>query len=253
MKAVIIDDAEKARIALRSDLKTYCPGVEVIGEGEGVVTGLDLILRLKPALVFLDIRMSDGTGFDLLEQIKAQKTGNFKVIFTTAYNEYAIKAFKFSAIDYLLKPIDAEELKQAVDRITDQERTSVPSPDRLDFLLDSFKDIQASTKKIALASTDKIQIVSLADIIRCESQRNYTLFLLTGNRSILVTKTLKDYDDMLEEYGFLRVHHSHLINLKHMKEFVKTEGGFVLMSDASQVPVSVRKKEQLLKLLGLMS
>lgn len=250
MRAVIIDDTEKARIALRSDLRTYCTQVEIVGEADGIVSGMQLILEKRPTLLFLDIRMADGTGFDLLENLKESDRAGLNVIFTTAYNEYAIKAFKFSAIDYLLKPIDADELIQAVNRIK-QQPVLQDNTSQLSFLLESFKDMKAVHKKIALSSADKVQIVAVSDIIRCESDRNYTLFVLTENRQILVTKTMKEYDEMLEEYGFLRVHHSHMINLKHLKEFVKMDGGYAVMSDKSQVPVSVRKKEQLFRVLGI--
>lgn len=251
MKALIIDDAEKARIALKSDLKIYCPQVQVIGEAEGIVAGLELIDQTRPSLLFLDIRMADGTGFDLLENLKENDKAALHVIFTTAYNEYAIKAFKFSAVDYLLKPIDPEELQQAVNRIKPASQALSEQAGQLNFLLDSLKDMKAEHKKIALSSAEKVQIVGLTEIIRCESDRNYTLFFLTENRQILVTKTMKEYEEMLEEYGFLRVHHSHLIHLKHLKEFVKTEGGYAVMSDKSHVPVSVRKKEQLFRILGI--
>ncbi len=247
IKAVIIDDTDMARSALRSDLKTYCPQVSVVGEADGVASGLELLTNHKPDLVFLDIRMADGTGFDLLEKLDEKAKNSFKIIFTTAYNEYAIKAFKFSATDYLLKPVDPDELVLAVNKCETKAASAAP----IDFLLDSFKDLQASSKRIALSSTDKIQIVALSEIISCESQRNYTLFFLTENRQILVTKTLKEYEDLLVPLNFQRVHHSHLINLKHLKEFVKIDGGYVIMSDKSQVPVSVRKRDDLLKALGV--
>ncbi len=247
MKTIIIDDSEMARVALKSDIQIYCPQLTIIGEAESVFSGLELILKLKPELVFLDIRMADGTGFDILEQLKIRDRLNFKTIFTTAYNEYAIKAFKFSAIDYLLKPIDADDLKEAVNKCVDKTNNS----QSINMLMDSFKDIQTTQKRIALSSADKIQIVAIQEIISCESQRNYTLFYLTENRQILVTKPLKDYEDLLTEYSFIRVHHSHLINIKHLKEFVKIDGGYAIMSDKSQIPVSVRKRDDLLKALGV--
>lgn len=247
MKAVIIDDTDMARSALRSDLKTYCPQVRVIGEADGVAKGIELLANVKPDLVFLDIRMADGTGFDLLEKLSKKDKTDLKIIFTTAYNEYAIKAFKFSATDYLLKPVDPDELVLAVNRCAVKTIANPP----LDFLIDSFKDLQSGSKRIALSSNDKIQIVTLAEIISCESQRNYTLFFLTENRQVLVTKTLKEYEDLLTSFSFQRVHHSHLINLKHLKEFVKTDGGYAVMSDKSQIPVSVRKRDDLMRALGV--
>ena len=250
IKAIIIDDVEKARSALKSDIKTYCPTVQVIGEADGVETGLQLIKNTTPDVIFLDIRMSDGSGFDLIAKLRQQGSIPFQIIFTTAYDEYAIKAFKFSAIDYLLKPVDHEDLIQAVQKI---KTTDVQSSlkENMELLLESMKSIKTSNKRIALNSIDKIQVVNVDDIIQCESQKNYTLFYLTNKKQVLVTRTLKEFEDMLEGDNFLRVHHSHLINVKHLKEYVKTDGGYAMMSDGSEVPVSVRKKEYLLNLLGL--
>ena len=250
IKALIIDDVEKARIALRSDLKTYCKHVEVIGEADGVESGVQLIRQTNPDVIFLDIRMSDGSGFDLIAKLRQQGEIRFQIIFTTAYDEYAIKAFKFSATDYLLKPVDHEDLIQAVQKIkTDSGQNFLR--EHMEVLMESMKGIKTSNKRIALNSMDKVQVVNVDDIIQCESQKNYTLFYLTNKRQVLVTRTLKEFEDMLEEDNFLRVHHSHLINVKHLREYVKTDGGYAVMSDGSQVPVSVRKKEQLLSLLGL--
>ncbi|HSY61837.1 MAG TPA: LytTR family DNA-binding domain-containing protein [Cytophaga sp.] len=250
IKALIIDDVEKARSALKSDIKTYCPNVQVTGEADGVESGLQLIKNTTPDVIFLDIRMSDGSGFDLIAKLRQQGTIAFQVIFTTAYDEYAIKAFKFSAIDYLLKPVDHEDLIQAVQKIKVQDVQS-SLKENMELLLESMKGIKTSNKRIALNSVDKVQIVNVDDIIQCESQKNYTLFYLTNKKQVLVTRTLKEFEDMLEGDNFLRVHHSHLINVKHLKEYIKTDGGYAVMSDGSQVPVSVRKKEQLLSLLGL--
>lgn len=248
--ALIIDDIEKARIALRSDLEHYCPSVSILGEADGVESGIAAIRKYSPDLIFLDIKMSDGTGFDLIEKIKKTEAGlNFKIIFTTAYNEFAIKAFKFSALDYLLKPVDPDDLVQAIGKVKETKKSS-DLKDNLEVLLENMKKMQGGAKRIALNSTDKVQIVNVDDIVRCESQRNYTLFYLADHKQILVTKTLKDFDEMLEDFGFIRVHHSHLINLKYLKEYIKTES-YAIMSDESHVPVSVRKKDQLLRHFGL--
>jgi two-component system, LytTR family, response regulator len=250
IKALIIDDVEKARIALRSDIKIYCPEIEIIGEADGVGTGVSLIKTVSPDVVFLDIKMSDGSGFDLIEKLRKEGIINFQIIFTTAYDEYAIKAFKFSATDYLLKPVDHEDLIQAVKKIKKDNKQEFIK-ENLEVLLESMKGMKTSNKRIALNSIDKVQVVNVDDIIQCESQRNYTLFYLINKQQILVTRTLKEFEDMLEGNNFLRVHHSHLINLKHLKEYVKTDGGYAVMSDGSQIPVSVRKRDQLLKYFGL--
>lgn len=250
IKALIIDDVEKARSALKSDIKTYCPTVQVIGEADGVESGLQLIKASVPDVIFLDIRMGVGSGFDLIAKLRQQGDIPFQIIFTTAYDEYAIKAFKFSATDYLLKPVDHEDLIQAVQKIKiDTVQSSLK--ENMELLLESMKGIKTSNKRIALNSIDRVQVVNVDDIIQCESQKNYTLFYLTNKKQVLVTRTLKEFEDMLEGDNFLRVHHSHLINVKHLKEYVKIDGGYAVMSDNSQVPVSVRKKEQLLSLLGL--
>ena len=250
IKAVIVDDVEKARSALRSDIKNYCSELQLIGEAESVASGMQLIKAVLPDVVFLDIKMADGSGFDLIEGLRKEGPINFQVIFTTAYDEFAIKAFKYSAIDYLLKPVDPDDLIQAVKKIRKTTSTEQFN-ENLSILLESMKSMQSINKRIALNSIDKVQVVNISDIIQCESQRNYTLFYLVNHKQVLVTRTLKEFEDMLEGDGFLRVHHSHLINLKHLKEFIKTDGGYALMSDNSQVPVSVRKKEQLLKILGI--
>jgi two-component system, LytTR family, response regulator len=247
MKALIIDDTEMARVALRADIKQYCPEIVVAGEASGVEEGIKMIHVCKPDLIFLDIRMGDGSGFDLLERLG--KDVQLKVIFTTAYDEYAIKAFKYSASDYLLKPIDPDELVRAVEKIG-SENKNTDLIKNLEFLMQQVKSPRSLPKKLALNSLDKVQLVNISDIVRCESQSNYTIFYLRGNQQILVTRTLKEFDELLSEHNFIRVHHSHLINPDYLKEFNKSE--FVaVMTDNTHVPVSVRKKDQLLKFFGL--
>ena len=244
LKAVIIDDVMQARAALRADLKDHCPQVEIVGEAEGVETGIALIRKESPDLIFLDIKMNDGTGFDLLEKIGK---GGFKVIFTTAFNDQAIRAFRFSAIDYLLKPVDPQDLKRAVEKYEDEKQTH---QDQYRFLLENFRQFStAPVKKIALNTHEKVHFVSVNEILRCESDSNYTSFFLQDGSKILVTKTMKDYEDLLEPHGFIRVHHSHFVNINHVREFVKNEGGMLVMKDGSLVPVSSRKKDVVLKRL----
>ncbi|MGB0934356.1 MAG: LytR/AlgR family response regulator transcription factor [Lishizhenia sp.] len=230
MRAVIIDDMPAARIALKEDIRSYCPEIDLIGEADGVVSGAKLIKELAPDLVFLDVQMPDGSGFDLLEIIP---NADFKVIFTTASDAFALKAFKFSAIDYLLKPIDPDDLKEAVSRAKTQSSTF----ERLSLLKEN---IQGS-KKIALNTLEKIQIVKIDAIVRCESSVNYTTFYFEDGTKLLVTKTLKEFDKLLSDYTFLRVHQSHLVNTEFIKEFLKSNGELV-MKDGTKVPVSTRKK-----------
>jgi len=243
-KALIIDDVENARILLKKDLEDYCPQIKVVGEADGVIKGMKAIQSLKPDILFLDINMGDGTGFDLLEMLGENQ---IKVIFTTASNEYAIKAFKFAAVDYLLKPIDLEELKQAVAKAM---KSSESSNQNIQVLLESLdQQSKEEVRKIALHTMDKIHICQVDEIIRCEANVNYTSFYLKNGKQVLVTKTLKHYNELLSDSGFYRVHQSHLINLSQVREYVKTDGGYLVMNDNSQVPISSRKKAQVIELI----
>ena len=245
-KALIIDDIDNSRVTLAHDLKQYCPTIEVIGEANSVESGIAAISAKNPDVVFLDIQMGDGTGFDMLEKIG---DFNFQVIFTTALDSYGIKAIKFSALDYLLKPIDPDELINAVAKLENSTgKDSVK--DSISLLLENMRDIRPDNKRIALNSAEKIHMVYVKDIIRCESQGAYTIFYLTSKEQILVTKNLKEYEQLLEEYSFIRVHHSHLINFSYLKEYVKKEGGYAIMTDNTQVPVSFRKRNNLLDMIG---
>lgn len=238
IKAVIIDDIPEAITVLKADLENYCVNIEVIGSAEGVVTGAKLIKELQPDLVFLDIQMKDGTGFDLLEILNEV---NFKLIFTTASDEYAVKAFKFSAVDYLLKPIDPDELMDAVSRVEGQDKPA----QRIDLLRENF----VKAKRIALNTLEKIHIVNVEEILRCESNINYTMFYFTDNSKLLVTKTLKEFDNLLSGHNFIRVHQSHLINTNFIKEFLKSDG-VIVMRDGTKVPVSTRKKQVLMDMIS---
>lgn len=242
IKAIIVDDIPQAIDLLKNDLQNYCPEIEVIAEAPSVVSGTKLIKQLKPDVVFLDIELQDGTGFDILEILGDI---SFKIIFTTASDEHAIKAFRFSAIDYLLKPINPEELQEAVQKCKDSQPDS---RENVDLLLDAVKE-KTSPRKLALHTLDKIQVTEIRDIIRCESSGNYTTFFFTDKQKLLVTKTLKEYEKLLVEFNFIRVHQSHLINADHIKEYIKTEGGYLVMRDGSHVSVSIRKKPMVMKLL----
>ena len=236
-KAVIIDDVENARISLRSDLEDYCEQIEVIGEADGVVSGARLLKEMKPDIVFLDIQMRDGSGFDLLEILPEI---DFALIFTTSSDEHAIQAFRFSAIDYLLKPIDPDQLMEAVGKAE-----KMPSK-RLEVLRSNL----GGTQRLALNSQDKIRIVELEEVVRCESHGSYTMFYTRDGESILVTKTLKEYDLLLSDLGFLRVHQSHLVNMKYIKEFNKSDGGQIVLKDRTDIPVSSRKKTVVMRALS---
>ena len=242
MKAAIVDDVAQARETLKEDLADYCPDIEIIGEADGVVTGAKLLKKINPDVVFLDIQLQDGSGFDILELLGEVK---FQVIFTTASDAFAIKAFKFSAVDYLLKPVDPDELMEAVQKAS---QANISQQKSYDLLLNTVKE-RTLPQRLALHTLEKIHVTEIADIVRCESNGNYTTFYFKNGQKLLVTKTLKEYDQMLSEYKFARVHQSHLINTHQIKEFVKIDGGYLVMRDGSKIPVSTRKKSSVMKLL----
>lgn len=246
LRAIIIDDEKKARNNLLNMLNEYCSDVEVLGDEGTISGGIRAIEKIDPDLVFLDVEMQNETGFDLLEKIDDP---NFELIFITAHHEYAIKAFKFSAIDYLLKPINIDELVSAVDKVKEKKTTSV-SKEKYDVLMENIKDSHASFERIALPTSEGLTFVELNELIRCESTANYTFFFLTSGKKILVSKTIKFYDELLSDHKFYRVHQSHLINLMHIKKYVKGEGGYIIMSDDSMVIVSRRRKESFLSILS---
>ena len=250
--AIIIDDQKDSRSALKKDIELYCPDVNVVGEAYGVKTGIDSINKHIPELVFLDIKMSDGTGFDLLEIITSERGGidkiNFKIIFTTAYEQYAINAFKYSAVDYLLKPIIPDDLKKAVEKTTTITNLS-DSQKKLGALYDNIKNI-SRTKKIVFSTSDAFGVYNIDEIIRCEAQSNYTKFYFSNGKNILVSKTMKEYEDLLACHDFERVHISHIVNLNYIKKISKTEGGQIIMKDNTSVPLSQSKKKSLLEKLG---
>lgn len=246
-RAVIIDDIDNSRVTLVHDIKEYCPQITVIGEADSVKSGIKILSEKKTDVVFLDIQLGDGTGFDILERLN---NFDFQVIFTTALDSYGIKAIKFSALDYLLKPIDPDELIEAVDKL-EQNFKKAHVKDSLNLLLENLRGINPNNKRIALNSTEKVHMVNVSDIIRCESQGGYTIFYLQNKEQIVVTKNLKEYETLLEEFSFVRVHHSHLINFSFLKEYVKKDGGYAIMSDNSQVPVSFRKRNNLLDMIGI--
>lgn len=241
MRVVIIDDEAGARNNLRTLIHSRFPEIEVLGEADGVSTGQKLIETSRPDLAFLDVQMQDGTGFDLLAGLTRD---DLQVVFVSAHDHFAITAIKFSAIDYLLKPVEEEELRVTLEKIR-QYREGNDIKMKLELLLGNLRRVD----KIALPSFQGIEFVRLDDIIRCESDNNYTMFYLTGGTKILVSKTLREYEDMLEARGFFRTHKSHIINLKYLKKYIKGEGGSVILDDGSEVLVSRRRKEDFLRML----
>lgn len=242
IRAIIIDDELRARTYLRGILEDQFKEVEIIGEADGVEAGYQLIESQSPDLIFLDVQMQDGTGFDLLTKIDRSL---YNVIFVSAYDKFAITAIKFSAVDYLLKPVETSDLKDALNKIT-QTSSSDDVQKKLDLLLSNINKVD----KIALPSLNGIEFVKLEDIIRCESDNNYTVFYLRSKEKIVVSKTLKEYEDMLESKGFFRTHKSHIVNLAYLKKYIKGEGGIVVMEDGSEVAVSRRRKEEFMEVLS---
>lgn len=247
IKAVIIDDEINNQELISNLLKSYAENVQVVGLANSVDSAYKAINEHHPDLIFLDIQMPDGTGFDLLK--KFEKI-NFKIIFVTAHQEFAIEAFKYSALDYLLKPLSPANLlaavKKAEETMGEEELNT-----KLKILLNNIAEPIKNKKKIVLKTMERIYSVDLDDIIRFESDGGYTKVYLTDGKRIMVSKTMKEFDDLLLDAGFLRVHHSHLINMNHLFCFEKTEG-HVVMKDDSVVPVSNRKKDQLLELLNML-
>jgi len=244
ISVIVVDDEQKARETIINILGLSNLDFKISGEADSVNSAYDLINKKHPDLVLLDINLPDGTGFDL---IKMFSHINFKVIFITAHEEYAIKAFKFSALDYILKPITAGDLIQAVEK-ADETISKEENEIKINAVLSNLEKI----KKIVLKTAESIHIVQVKNIIRCEADVNYTTFYLDNGESLLVSKTLKEYSELLETSGFFRTHQSHLVNFDHILRYDKTEGGHLVMNDESIVPVSSRKKDDLFKLFERM-
>jgi len=244
MTAIIIDDEEMSRRTLLTLLTNYIPSVQILGQAANAKEAFDLIQNEQPDLVFLDIEMPNGSGFDLLNLFPKI---TFEVIFVTAFDQYAIKAIKFCALDYLLKPIDAEELKTAVQKVNEKLGQPTPSP-QYDMLFENLKNDSDPNNRIALPSINGLEFVKVKQIIRCEADGRYTRFHLENESQKLVTKNLKEVTLLLESYSFFRIHHSHLINIHKITKYYKGDGGYVVMEDGSSIDVSRRKKDAFLNL-----
>ena len=239
IKTIIIEDEQKSRELLFAMIQKNCPDLDVIGMAGDVKEGVELIRSVKPDLVFLDISMPNGSGFDVLEQVPDQ---NFEVIFATATDQHALKAIKYSACDYLLKPIDADELQSAVLKVQKKKKAN-PGMENLQFLIEHLKRSDENFQKITLPTGNAYEIVNIKDIIRCEADGSYTTFFLADKRKLLISAGLKHYEELLPESDFIRVHHHHLINMNHVLRFLKEDGGYAIMSDGSKIEISRRKKE----------
>ncbi len=245
LRAVIIDDIETIRKKNSAIIKSNCPNISIIGQAESVESGIAIIKKLSPDLVFLDVEMPDGTGFDLLQKLKPL---TFKVIFITGFEDFAIKAFRFSAIDYLLKPLDTGELIEAVKKVEDSLNKEV-----FDMKINNlFSNLERpkNLQKLILKTAEKIYSVNIQDIVNCESEKNYTTFYFINAPKLVVSTNLKEYESMLTPFNFFRTHQSHLINMTYFDHFIKTDGGnTIVMKNKTSIPLSVRKKEEFLVLL----
>lgn len=239
LTAVIVEDELHSREALKNLIRDYCPEVTVKGMAPTVEEGIALVDWVKPDLVFLDIALKVGTGFDLLERVSNQ---TFDVIFTTAYEHYALRAIKFSAIDYLLKPIDLEELQLAISKVTNKQRTHANNL-QIDTLLKNLRNQHHHRHTITLATAEGLIFVPVNNIIRLEAMGSYTQFYLNNGKKIMVSKHLKEYEQLLSEADFCRIHQSHVINLNEVTQFVKTDGGYVILKDQTKLKVSSNRKE----------
>jgi two-component system LytT family response regulator len=245
MKAILIDDEIDSLETTELLIEHFCPKVNIIGVANDAERGIKMINKLKPDLVFLDISMPKMNGFELLNHLTFK---NFELIFTTAHDEHAIKAFEVGAIHYLLKPIDTEELIKAISRVKEKLKEQKKLPDMLSIL----KQVTISrVPKIAIPSLRGLEMIEVDQIIRCEADSNYSTIHMISNK-IVVTKTLKELEQLLLVHNFVRIHHSHLINLGHLKSYLKGEGGAVILSNGDHVNVSRSRKSGLFEKLELL-
>jgi two-component system LytT family response regulator len=245
IRSIIVEDEKHSRETLRGMLDRYCKNVSILAEAENYRGGLEAIRIHQPDVVFLDIQMPDGSGFRVLEELGEI---NFEIIFTTAFDQFAIKAIKYSALDYLLKPIDPDELVRAVKKVEDK-LSHRQVNQNIQVLLDNIKSKEAEPHKIVLSTSEKIHIIETDQIIRCESDNYYTNFFLADGKKILVSKTLKENEQLLSDHNFIRPHKSHLVNVKYIKGFLRSDGGYIELTDGSRIPVSRRKREQIIEVI----
>ena len=243
--AIIIDDEAKGRLALREKLSHYCPQVQLQAEASNGQEALLMIQQLKPQLIFLDIEMPRMNGFEMLNALPEK---NFHVIFTTAYDQYAIKAIKYAAFDYLLKPIDIEELKIAVEKIAGKENNQTKT--QAEFLKQNLEHPKKPLNKLAIPTLEGLLFYDLRDIIYLEANSNYTNIFFSNTPKITASKTLKEFEELLPQESFFRPHHSYIINLNYIKRYIRGDGGQIELQNGMFVDVSRRKKEEFLKTIG---
>ena len=243
IRAIIVDDEKHCREELSGILKLTATDIEVVAEAANVREAVILIEKFRPDLLFLDISLGDGFGFDVLEKVGYRE---FRVIFITAHDQYAIRAFRFNALDYILKPVDRDTVAEAINKVRIQPLFSSGFEERFDSLI---QKNQHTRRKIALPAFESITMVNISDIIRCASDGNYTTFFTLKGNPIVVSRSIKEYDELLTPMNFFRVHQSHLVNLNYVHQFLKEDGGILVMEDGSKVEVSRRRKEALIEIL----
>ena len=243
LTAIIVEDEEFARENLKLLIQEFCPTVKVVAAEDNIQDGIKYIDKFLPDILFLDIKIQRNTGFDLL---KHYKTVGFDIIFTTAFAEYAIEAIKFSAIDYLLKPIDLTDLRNAIDKIEKKNSTDNMTK-KLEALFYNLQRTKEDYPTLAVPSSNGLTFLNVKDIVYCEAEGNYTKIYLNNGQHLLICKTLKEYDLILSKFDFVRVHHGFLVNLKEVKNYIRGEGGYVIMSNKKEIDVSKRKKDEFLK------
>jgi len=242
--ATIVDDEPYSCETLATLLERYCPDVKVLHICYSAASALKSINEQKPQLLFLDIEMPHMNGFELLEKLPVI---DFELVFTTSYDQYAIKAFRFSALDYLLKPIDQDDLRKAVQKAVTS--TDHVSPQQIKVLLQKINHPSLVVNKLAIPTLEGLQMILIESIIHCEADRNYTIINIKGKQKIVASRTLKEIEELLDDYPFIRVHHSHIINLNEVEKYMKGEGGYLMMSNGANIDVSRSRKEFLLKKL----
>ncbi|MFT6334721.1 MAG: two-component system LytT family response regulator [Saprospiraceae bacterium] len=244
VRVVIIENEVDAQSLLSSIIQEYCPSLELVGMAKNINDGLSLIENTRPDLVFIDIEIDGGTSFQLLDKLVHM---SFKIIFTTAYDQHALKAFKYGAVDYLLKPYSPQDVLKSVERVR---RTLYDQAifNRLDFLIKNNKP--EHNKKMSIPTSEGVSVISVNDIVKVEADRSYCFICLSDGERMLVSKPLKEIEENLPSKMFFRVHTTHLINMEYIKKYVKEDGGYVIMNDGSSVPIARRRKQHFLEMLG---
>jgi two-component system, LytTR family, response regulator len=243
IRTILIDDEEHCLYTLNILLSEYCPKVQVMASCDSVVQALDQIDKLKPDLVFLDIEMPFMNGFEMLEKIKPI---SFSVIFTTSYHQYAIRAIQYSALDYLLKPIDPKALLAAIHRVEQQKMK--PSAEQFQILLDQLSQKEKRFSKIAIPTTEGFELIPADQVVHCKADDNFTIVYLKNKSTKIACRSLKDMEEQLNDFNnFVRVHNSHMVNMNEVSKYVRGEGGYLVMTDGSTINVSRARKEALLK------